>query len=109
LLLALVYMVVLSVSSKDGIKTQIPFLSRYSFATLFGQIPGKVHDQLRVVRWIDAVDPELNDYGPAMGSGEEETGTRHIRYPQCHVTLGSTHVSSVGFASCRCREGLPAV
>jgi hypothetical protein len=57
--LALVYMIVLSVTSKDGIKTQMPFLSRYSFATLFDQIPEPTRGQLGAGTWVDEVDPEV--------------------------------------------------
>ena len=58
--LALVYVVVLSVTSQEGIKTQIPFLSRYSFATLFNQIPDPTHQQLLVNPWVDEVAPALD-------------------------------------------------
>jgi hypothetical protein len=57
--LALVYMVVLSISSKDGIKTQMPFLSRHSFVTLYRQIPAALRNNLATDHLLAEFEPPL--------------------------------------------------
>jgi hypothetical protein len=58
--LALVYMVVLSIASQEGIKVQLPFLSRLSFAALFQQIPDPVRSQLAAGTWLDHLATALD-------------------------------------------------
>jgi hypothetical protein len=45
--LALEYIIALSSPDREGIKTRLPLMSRYSFATLFGQLPKPIQDALK--------------------------------------------------------------